>query len=471
MRQTLPGILLLILLLIIVRVTAAVPPVPEQDRPIVPTRIPTEQPQQPPPNADNNNDRPPPRIHAVFPITPGTTIEIGDAYEATIEGGQYAFSVRFDGRAGQAIDVVTDTEDGQLDTFLILLAPDGREISRNDDPRVNYTDAAIYDVTLPATGTYTVVITRYGQRFSETEGTFTVYIDEAGSNEFEPSRTSTLISYGVTQTGTIDDSYDYRNTYAFFGEAGDVVEISMETQSPSLDPTLRLTDNAGNEIYVNEDINYLFDFDASIQDFRLPYTGYFTIITEGYGDSVGDYELSVELIESAPENYSATETLAVMNRQESRTLLERQLGLLTTGFLIGDYVPQEMDDEEPEVQTILAFQLPPNLPDVESATLDLTSCTQAGLGFDAISGYNVYEDSGIRSLNSRTAFNPGDEAQVVGSFSECSAVDVTKTVIQAAEENNGSLQFRIVPQSSDKNDQTDAVIFLDPRLSITHAPE
>jgi hypothetical protein len=82
-----------------------------------------------------------------------------------------ALAYRFEGVQGDTITVTMDGSSGSLDPYLILLSPDGGELSRNDDRELGNTNSTITQV-LPANGVYTIVATRYGQSIGGTEGNF-----------------------------------------------------------------------------------------------------------------------------------------------------------------------------------------------------------------------------------------------------------------------------------------------------------
>lgn len=83
----------------------------------------------------------------------------------------YAYT--FEGIAGDTAAINVDANSGSLDTYLMLLRPDGSEIARNDD-RDNLTTNSSIIQQLDQNGQYTVVVTRYGQTIGGTEGDFTL---------------------------------------------------------------------------------------------------------------------------------------------------------------------------------------------------------------------------------------------------------------------------------------------------------
>ena len=64
----------------------------------------------------------------------------------------------FEGMAGQTVTIIMEST--EFDPFLILLDPNGNDVSQNDDMSATIVDAAI-TVELPMTGTYTIVANAY----------------------------------------------------------------------------------------------------------------------------------------------------------------------------------------------------------------------------------------------------------------------------------------------------------------------
>ncbi len=106
----------------------------------------------------------------------------------------------------------------------------------------------------------------------------------------------TVIRYGETLSGTLDDSV-YAHFYQFSGSAGDQVEIKVAALTGNLDPILMLRDAADNPLPdgMNDDA------DAETRDARLVYTlpadGTYVIAVTRYGvrdgTTSGDYQVSL----------------------------------------------------------------------------------------------------------------------------------------------------------------------------------
>ncbi len=457
-------------------------PQPDLQGPIVPTRAPTAtavQPDVAPPTEvapPSTNDVPPrnrmddpvevPR-QTVFRAAEGGSVALDQLYEGEITDRDYAVLLTVEGQAGQTIDIEMRDVNGTLDPFLILLDGDGRELARNDDVDDQF-NAALRQIDLLENATYTIVATRWHQRYGTSEGAFELEVRES-VYDGEATERARRISYGVNQSGTINNDTP-EIIYSFQGNAGDVVSLAMVNVSGDLDPTLKITDAFGNELAVNEDVNVLNNFEARIEALPLTYSGYYNIVAtrylEGAGTTSGRFEVRVEVEGRLPPEEQRLQMRAALDDVESNTLLTGGLGILETGFYVGDRLSNE---QEARAQLILTFYMiaPPGRGQdtIMGARLDLSDCDEAGLGFDAVSGYNVYVDD-VGRMDSQMPFDPSPEAELVGNFNACSDMDVTEWVQDAYNGPGAVIKFRVLPQATLENEQSDTVVFLDPRLTL-----
>jgi len=403
----------------------------------------------------------------VFPAEDGDPVVVGGEVSGRLDDGTYARTHALAGNAGEVIDVSLTARDGNLDTYLILIGPDGREIARNDDRSRNRSDAALVQVELPETGEYTLVATRWRQQSGYQAGDYTLTVRETTSQDQAPSPLTRLISYQVTREGTIDDQ-NFVDAYTFAGAKGDMIDITMFAifefdVDTFLDTSLVLTDSFGNELTANEDINPIDNFEAAIYEFVLPYDGYYTILATRFdgkdGTSSGSYELSLNKIGTEPN----APQFAYLDSNQSLTLLDDGYGLLTYGYFVGDVYGEDTVDVPG--QTILTYYLPPiDGESVTNAVLDLTQCDTIGVNWGALGSINVYAEQIEERIDGGLSFNPTSNARLLASLENCGRVDVTNIIQQASDAGISRLQFRLAPQATNINGNEDAVIFLAPQL-------
>jgi hypothetical protein len=92
------------------------------------------------------------------------TLETGDRIMRS-DGSLYD-SYTFEGTAGQQVTV--NLSSGEFDTYLLLIFPGREKVEENDDKNQNSRDSEL-SLTLPTTGTYTVIANSYN---SESRGSY-----------------------------------------------------------------------------------------------------------------------------------------------------------------------------------------------------------------------------------------------------------------------------------------------------------
>ena len=248
------------------------------------------------------------------PVPPTATpdrsvVAIGAATDGTISNDTFEVSLTFEGQAGDVVTIDVAATSGDLDTVLILRGPDGSVVAENDDISITMTDSRIEGMTLPQSGTYTVVVSRYGGASGASEGDFRLEVYEGqpvdaqeptatatGEPTLEPTLVSTeTISVGDSVTGRITDD-QYEVGYNFEGEGGSAVTIDVVATSGNLDTTVTLIGPNGAAWADNDDFA-AGSTDSRIEEFILPLSGTYTVMVgragDAAGDSSGDYRLAV----------------------------------------------------------------------------------------------------------------------------------------------------------------------------------
>ncbi len=197
---------------------------------------------------------------------------------------------RFDARRGDVITVSLTAESGDLDPLLKLVDVNQVELTQNDDSASGQ-DARIAAFTLPQNGTYYLLATRSDDR---TSGTFELQLTGragvAGGRALE-------IVYGATVSGLIEDGHSSEE-YVFFGQQGDVIDLTMERVSGDLDALITLYDSDRKQIAFDDDSGG--DQNAVIKGFILPRDGMFFLVAQRYereqGITSGAYLLTLKLV-------------------------------------------------------------------------------------------------------------------------------------------------------------------------------
>jgi hypothetical protein len=226
------------------------------------------------------------------------TLQYGDTLTGFISEDVYQIAYSFSGQAGDTIDIRMSRTSGDLDSYISLLDPNGEEIAVNDDdPGGLNRNARLQGFTLPVSGLYTIVATRFDQDRGATEGGFTLTLETgettaSGGNTIEP---------GGSVTGTIDDTIP-RIEYTLTVEDTTVVTILLQHTAGDLDPLLILLDDDGDEIARNDDSAVGETRDSAIENVELA-PGTYTVVATRYqqenGISSGDFTLTVEVADTS----------------------------------------------------------------------------------------------------------------------------------------------------------------------------
>lgn len=166
-----------------------------------------------------------------FGQTVSATLTLSDPIFA--ERGTHYRGYSFSGAAGDRVEIRVASE--SMDTYLILLGPDGLEVARDDDSGGNL-DARVV-VSLPSAGPYTLVATTFS---SETTGDLSVFVDQY----VERPVTMGSISMGETRELLVDNTDgevmngSRGEILTFEGEAG--TQVTYSVMSASSTPTVRL---------------------------------------------------------------------------------------------------------------------------------------------------------------------------------------------------------------------------------------
>lgn len=166
----------------------------------------------------------------------------GNTASGTINRNRPGYDYTFEGTAGSAITLTMDATSGSLDTYLILLGPNGNEIARNDD-RDDVTTNSTITTQLGQDGTYTIVATRFGQAIGGTEGDFTLTFEqgEATTAQVTPAPTAAgtpenIVTSVITPTASAD------------GLPAGSIEVQL-TWNTAADLQLLVRDPSGEAIY------------------------------------------------------------------------------------------------------------------------------------------------------------------------------------------------------------------------------
>lgn len=176
-------------------------------------------------------------IAELLPVDPQSALplepDVAQTGAITTETPQHAY--RFSGRAGDSITLRATATGGDLDTYLVLLAPDGTRLAEVDDINPGIVTDSALEQTLPADGTYLVVVTRFLEAEGPSSGTFSLVLSlTPGASPQRGGWTQRVgngfIGYNSDTVGALT-AQNHRALFAFEAQAGDVVTLRV-THAP-----------------------------------------------------------------------------------------------------------------------------------------------------------------------------------------------------------------------------------------------
>ncbi|MEO8393085.1 MAG: pre-peptidase C-terminal domain-containing protein [Chloroflexota bacterium] len=377
----------------------------------------------------------------------------------TIDDQHPAVLYTFNGTAGTNIDVAMHKQTGNLDPFLLVLDPKGREMARNDDAASDNHDAGIRALPIPETGTYVVVATRYGQQFGETGGDFDLTVTTTPDGETAVGLFSLPTGYNSLVNGTLDAD-NSQLVYTFRATAGDVISIQMTHTSGNLDPNVAITNNLGTIIVFNDDNLLTGSLDSGIQSYIIPRSGFYSIVAGHFtgADNSGSYRLKLAL-----DSQNAAGIDAIVDTINSSTV--NDAGKLYTNYSIGD----ELDDNNQEhtFQSLITFHLPPisEGQSVQSATFQMQPCYLRGGGFATLGDMTIYQDNFGSIGQSHDLTHPLPGARVLSSQDSCDPLDLTSLIQDAYDNGIEDIQLRLIFRNHTDNGVEDEVL-ITPNLRL-----
>lgn len=211
------------------------------------------------------------------------SIQPSGSFEYTLNanaGDVYTFTVRAGSR-------------GDLDPQVIVYDPSDDLLFGNDDHgtsdrTLGAFDARIFNLIMPESGRYTVLVAGY----RETSGDFELTIEQTG--------TDAPLTRGTDQTFTGEIRANGTFSQTFEAQAGDYVTISVRAEDEGFDPRLQLLSPDAVVVADNDDhgtaAQDLSFLDSRIHNFHVTESGTYTVQVQGYRDSAGAFTVIVSTL-------------------------------------------------------------------------------------------------------------------------------------------------------------------------------
>jgi hypothetical protein len=219
-------------------------------------------------------------------------LRLGDSVEGEISNDRPVQYYRFEGRRDDVVTVRMNRPGGALDSFVALLNAGLQELASDDDSGGGQ-NALIQSFVLPADGIYYVLATRFQREDGVTTGRYQLELAYEG-NAFEGAAPEILrLSYGSTMTGRLD-AQTPQITYAFLGQQGDAITVSMNRTDGDLDARVAILDSQFREIASDDDSGG--DQNARIDRYTLSETGVYYIQASRFSGADGNPNTSGSFI-------------------------------------------------------------------------------------------------------------------------------------------------------------------------------
>jgi hypothetical protein len=209
----------------------------------------------------------------------------GESIDGSLTESRFTQYYTFQAQKDDLVSVRMTRTNGLLDSLVAIADIDLQELVVDDDSAGGQ-NAQISQFKIPEDGTYYIVATRFDREAGTTAGSYTLELVDLG-NAFDGIPEDTpRIGYGSTVTGVINET-TLEAVYAFYGEQGDIITVSMSNADGDLDPVVSILDDQQRQIAIDDDSGS--GQNASIARFEIPASGtYYVRATRYSGDPPGN---------------------------------------------------------------------------------------------------------------------------------------------------------------------------------------
>ncbi|HEX2622611.1 MAG TPA: PPC domain-containing protein, partial [Phototrophicaceae bacterium] len=179
---------------------------------------------------------------------------------------------RYEATAGEIVTFSADSPDKKLDPLLILVAPDGKEIARDDDASRFNRGSIVDSIRFPEAGQYLLVVTRSPRRGANTNGDFQLLAFAGQDNPPAIAVLPVVADYNQPVDLNLTQQRD-EAVLVFQGKAGDQVHVIISRTRGNVATAYMLANPAAGIVagHGNEE-----DFVVS-----LPVDGYYSLLLLG----------------------------------------------------------------------------------------------------------------------------------------------------------------------------------------------
>jgi hypothetical protein len=161
----------------------------------------------------------------VIPEITGT-LTIGQPVNGVLDPDIPIVVYAFDGLTGQNVSFSARRISGLIDTALLIVGPDGREIAQNDNASRINRDAVVDNLILASDGQYLVMVTRSRQRTGNGRGEFEILAYE-GTGEAPVSAVQPVELPPDTPINLQLSVQQQEAVASFYGNAGETIRLNL----------------------------------------------------------------------------------------------------------------------------------------------------------------------------------------------------------------------------------------------------
>ncbi len=187
----------------------------------------------------------------------------------------------FDGLRGEVVAITVVATKGDLDPILTLIDANGRVIAQRDDGNGSR-NVSIPALTIPQSLRYYVIVGRFGMNLGSTTGTFKLTIERIGVS----GESGSALRYGDSVINNISNMSP-QVYYSFQAKQGDIIDVTMQRNSGSLDPYLQVVNRDAKVIAESDDMSGSGSLDAGVKGLVISETGTYIIVATRYGEAAG----------------------------------------------------------------------------------------------------------------------------------------------------------------------------------------
>ena len=297
----------------------------------------------------------------------------------------------FQAQRGDILNLQMQRISGDLDPLLQVVSADGAVIAESDDvPGSETLDAEVERLVVEQEGVYIIIATRYGEELGETSGSFVLTLAENDDSGLGNTlQTAAPLLPDETLESEITPAR-VEQFYTFTARENDLVRLTMDRVSGSLDAYLVVLDADLREIAADDDGGS--GENARLSDLRIPANGQYyvkaTRFDEADGTTIGVYRLTLEVLGGAFDQ-AAQDTLPLIYNSTVTGVIDDEQRAVTYAFYgsQGDVVSVSMnrgDGNLDPLVSILGEQLEPLVTDDDSGSAQNARIARYVLSRDGI---------------------------------------------------------------------------------------